>query len=120
MRPVSVRPRAKKAKRTTLLRSLLGNQMARVIVVALVVTCILSVYVSAYARATETGYHRGDLMAQLKSLRLENETLRLRLDQARQPDQIAQFATENGMEQSTKMVYLAPRENQNVARNLEQ
>lgn len=121
IRPVvSVRPRVRKARRTNLLRALMQNRMACVIMLAMAVSFVLSVYVSAYATATETGYHKGELMSQLKSLRLENEMLRLKLEETRQPDQIAAFAFANGMEQGTKMVYLAPNEQQNIARSLEQ
>ncbi len=83
---------------------------------AVAVSLVLSIYVSAYATATETGYHRGELLSQLKKLRIENEVLRLKLEQARQPDQIAAFALASEMEQGTKMMYLAPSE-QNIARN---
>jgi hypothetical protein len=120
MRPVTIRPRARKAKRPNFLRALIHNRMACVVMLALAVSMVLSIYVSAYATATETGYHRGELVAQLKKLRIENEMLRLKLEEARQPDQIAAFAVASGMEQGTKMVYLAPNEQQNIARNVEQ
>ncbi len=120
MRPVVVRPRARKAKRPNLLRAMIQNRMVCVIMLALAVSVMLSVYVTAYAKATETGYHRGDLITKLKDLRLENETLRLKLEQVRQPDEIAKYALANNMEQGTRMVYLAPNVEQKVARNLDQ
>lgn len=85
---------------------------------ALAVSLLASIYVSAYATATETGYHRGELLSQLKKLRIENETLRLKLEQARQPDRIAAFALASEMEQGTKIMYLAPN-TQNIAQNPE-
>jgi hypothetical protein len=120
MRPVTIRPRARRAKRPNFLRALIHNRMACVVMLALAVSMVLSIYVSAYATATETGYHRSELVAQLKKLRIENEMLRLKLEEARQPDQIAAFAVANGMEQGTKMMYLAPNEQQNIARSLDQ
>lgn len=119
MRPVAVRPRARKARRLNVLQSLIQSKMACVIVLAMAVSLVLIVYVSAYATATQTGYHRGELLSQLKGLRLENESVRLKLEQVRHPDQIAVYALANQMEQGTKMVYLAPNEHQNIARNPE-
>ena len=120
MRPVTIRPRARKARRTSFLRRLIHNRMACVVMLALAVSLVLSIYVSAYATATETGYHKGELQAQIRKLRVENEMLRLKLEQSRQPDEIAAFAAANGMEQGAKMVYLTPNEPQNIARNLDQ
>jgi cell division protein FtsL len=118
VRPVSARPR--KRRRVGFLRALIRNRMACVLLLALAASFILSVYVGAYARATETGYHRGELLAQLKSLRLENERFRLQLEELRQPDRIAEFALASGMEQGRAMVYLRPVEQPSIARNLDQ
>jgi cell division protein FtsL len=86
---------------------------------AVSVLFVLSVYVSAYARATETGYKRSDLVSQLKDVRQENEMLRLKLEQLRQPDQIGAYAQSKGMEQSVNMVYLKPAVQPNIARNID-
>lgn len=119
VRPAPVRAR-RRSKRVNLLRVLLCNRMVCVLLLALVVSSVLSVYVGAYATATETGYRRSDLVSQLKSLRLENEMLRLKLEQARQPSRIAEFALASGMEQSKDMVYLRTNEQPKIAQNLAQ
>lgn len=116
----AVRPaarRLRKRRRTNLLRALIRNRMACVLMLALAVSFILSVYVSAYARAMETGYHRTELLSRLKVLRQENESLRLKLEALRQPDNIAEFAIANAMEPSTDIAYLTPTTQPHVARN---
>ena len=116
-RPVAFRPRRR--RRGNLLRALTHNRMACVLMVAAAVSFLLSVYVSAYARATEHGYERTELLSYLRQVRLENESLRLELEGRRQPDEIAAFATGSGMEQGQKMAFLRPVEQPHVAQNTE-
>jgi len=118
----AVRPaarRLRKRRRTNFLRALIRNRMACVLMLALAVSFILSVYVSAYATAMETGYHRTELLSRLKVLRQENESLRLKVEALRQPDNIAEFAIANAMEPSTDIAYLTATTQPHVARNLE-
>lgn len=109
----------RRRRRTNLLHALLHNRMACVLILALAVTSMLSVYVGAYARATEMGYHRAELLSRLKTFRLENESLRLKLETMRQPDSIAEFAIANGMEQGENMAYLKLTDQPRVAQNVE-
>lgn len=116
-RPASARPRRR--RRIGILRAFIRNRMACVLVLALTASLVFCIYVAAYARATETGYQGGELLGQLKSLRLDNERLRLKLEELRQPDSIAEFALASGMEQGKMMVYLRPIEQPNIARSLD-
>ena len=118
-RPTAVL-RPKRRRRVGLLRKLFRNRMLCVLLLALSALFVCSFYVGAYAKATETGYQRGELLSQLKTLRLENEQLRLKLEELRQPERIALFAVANGMEQGTRMTYVRAIEQPNIARNLDQ
>lgn len=111
--------RTKSRHRRNLLAVLFGNRMLCVILLAVAVSFLLSVYVGAYARAMEKGYHKDDLKSHLRSVQLENESLRLQLDSLRRPDQIEAFAASNDMEQGSPMAYLRQDVRPNVARNIE-
>ena len=80
---------------------------------------LLIPYASAYARVTQKGYHKADLMTQLRYVRLENESLRLRLEKLRQPDNIAAFAIANGMAQGKTLAYLRLTDRPTLAQNAE-
>lgn len=107
----------KRHRRASILRTMICNRLVCVLALALAVSFLLVVYVSAYARATQTGYERVDLVLQLKNLRLETEALRLQKDGMRAPEIIAGFAATSGMEPGERMAYLKPVEQPNVARN---
>lgn len=96
---------------------MISNRMVCVLALALAVSFLLTVYVSAYARATQTGYERGDLLHQLANLKQENQSLRFQKDGMRAPEVIAGFAAANGMVPGERMAYLKPVEQPNVARN---
>lgn len=117
-RPVTGKTRNK--RRTSPFRALLRNQIACILLVAAVVCLIANVYISAYAGVVEKGYEKANLMSRLKTLRLENERLRIQLDEMRQPDAITKFADKNGMKQSDEMAYLSPTYQPKVAQNTEQ
>ena len=117
MRPIVKRQR--KRRRANLLRALVCNRMACVLALALAVSFVLIIYVSAYAKATQTGYERADLLLQLKNLGLENQSLRFQKDGMRAPELIAGFAAANGMVPGERMAYLKPVEQPNVAKNTE-
>lgn len=114
-KPTVVRPRRR--RRVGLLRKVFCNRMVCVLLFALGALFVLSVYVGAYAKATETGYQRGELLTRLKAVKLENEQLRLKLEELRQPERIATFAVANGMEQGTSMMYIRAIEQSSIARN---
>lgn len=111
--------RQRRRRHANFLRALICNRMACVLALALAVSFILIVYVSAYARATQTGYERADLLLQLKNLRQENQSLRFQKDGMRAPELIADFATANSMVPGERMAYLKPVEQPNVAQNTE-
>ena len=111
--------RQRKRRRANFLRALVCNRMACVLALALAVSFVLIVYVSAYARATQTGYERSDLLLQLKNIKQENQSLRFQKDGMRAPELIAGFAAANGMVPSERMAYLKPVEQPNVAQNTE-
>ncbi|HUV05206.1 MAG TPA: hypothetical protein VMX94_08875 [Armatimonadota bacterium] len=98
---------------------LVRSRMACVLLLAVAVSFVLSVYVGAYARATENGYHKSDLLGCLRAVSIENESLRLNLDAIRKPDDIEGFALANGMVQGSKMAYLKSIREPRVARNVE-
>jgi len=115
--PIDRRPRGRRRK--SLLRMLVRSRMACVLLLAVAVSFVLSVYVGAYARATENGYHKSDLLGCLRAVSIENESLRLNLDAIRKPDDIEGFALANGMVQGSKMAYLKSIREPRVARNVE-
>ena len=115
--PVACRPR--KRRRRSLLRMLVRSRMACVLLLAVAISFVLSVYVGAYARATENGYHKSELLGRLRAVTVENESLRLKLDGLRKPDDIEAFAVANGMAQGSKMAYLESTHQPRVARNVE-
>lgn len=117
VRPLVSRPR--KRKHVNILRALMHNQMACILLLAVAVLLLLIPYASAYARVTQKGYHKADLLSHLRNVRLESESLRLDLEALRQPDRIAQFAVANGMEQSSKMAYLRPTGEPRLAQNVD-
>lgn len=117
-----MRPLARRRKRrtgTNLLRGLIRNQMACVLLLAVAVLLLLIPYASAYARVTQKGYHRAELLTRLRDMRLENESLRLRLEGLRQPERIAVFALANGMEHGESVAYLRPTNRPRLAQNTE-
>ena len=116
-RAAAFRPRRR--RRANLVHALTHNRMACVLMLAAAVSFLLGVYVSAYARATESGYERTELLSYLRQVRLENESLRLQLEGLRQPDEIAAFALESSMEQGKKMAFLRPVKQPHVAQNTE-
>jgi len=116
-RPVAFKPRRR--RRANLLHTLTHNRMACVLMLAAAVSFLLSVYVSAYARATENGYQRTGLLSHLRQVRLENESLRVQLEELRQPGEIAAFAARTGMEQGKRMAFLRPVKQPHVAQNTE-
>ena len=107
---------SKRRKKNILLR-MLANRMVGILLLASVVCFVLTVYVGAYARVTEEGYHKAELLAQLKELRVENEKLSVSVDNLRQPGRVAAFAQENGMLVGDKMVYLKPQTDSHLAQN---
>ncbi|MHB0913015.1 MAG: hypothetical protein ACYC2Y_06180 [Armatimonadota bacterium] len=115
VRPV-IRKRRKKA---SLIRLILRDQMARVIILAVVAVLVGSVYVSAYSRFTSKGYLRGELLSTLSDLRKENESLRLDLETMKQPECIEEFAMAGGMEQSKEMAYIESDRQPRLAENPE-
>lgn len=115
--PIAYRP--KRRKKENLLRALIHNQMVCVLLLAVGVLLLLIPYASAYARVTQKGYHKADLLSQIRSVRLENESLRLGMEELRQPSRIAAFALENGMVQGKALAYIRPAERPNLAQNTE-
>jgi cell division protein FtsL len=93
--------------------------MACVLLLAFTVLLVLGIYVSAYAKLTEIGYQKTQLLSDLRALKVENDALRMKLDELRQPDRIAMFAGENGMEQSAEMAYITPPAQVHLAENSE-
>jgi len=115
----SVACRPRRRRRRSLLRVLARSRMACVLLLAVAVSFVLSVYVSAYARATENGYHKSELLTRLRAVTVGNESLRLKLDSLRKPDDIEVFAVANGMAQGSKMAYLKSTHQPRVAQNVE-
>jgi len=100
------------------LRKLLCNRMICILLLASVVCAVLTVYAGAYARVTEEGYRKGELLSHLRDLKVQNEELRVTLDALRQPDQVAEFALANGMHPGDRMAYLKPADEPRLARNI--
>jgi hypothetical protein len=94
--------------------------MAGSLLLAVVVCLVLTVYVGAYARVTEEGYRKSELLTRLGELRHENEKLAVTLDSLRQPSKVAGFAQENGMCIGDKMVYLKRVGESHLAQNTEE
>lgn len=109
--------KSRKRKRVNLLRMLIGNHMVCIVVLAVAVSFVLSVYVSAYARATENGYEKSRLQAHLKAVNMENESMKLILENLQQPERVESFAVEHGMQQGSRIAYIVPVKQPHVARN---
>lgn len=106
-----------KRRKVHLLRKLFANQMVGILLLAAVVCLLMTVYVGAYARVTEEGYRKSELVSRLDELQHENEKLAVTLDNLRQPGRVAAFAAENGMHVGDKMVYLKPEGEPHLAQN---
>ncbi|MHB1000959.1 MAG: hypothetical protein ACYC27_17085 [Armatimonadota bacterium] len=117
IRPVTGRSKSK--RRTGFFNALFRNQIACILLVAVVVCLVANVYISAYAGVVEKGYEKADLTSHLKALRLQNERMRIKLDGLRQPDKISTFADKSKMKQSEEMAYLSPNYQPSVAQNTE-
>jgi len=117
-----VRPTVREQRRDrpfNLLGAMICNRMVCVLALGMAVSFLLTLYVSAYAKATQTGYERSDLLGELANIRQENQSLRFQKDGMRDPEVIAAFAAENGMVTGERMAYIRPVEQPNVARNSE-
>jgi cell division protein FtsL len=104
-------------------KSLLSVAHSTMILVCLVclASCFFAcLHIRAYARATETGYKKSDLLSELRALRIENEKLRLEIDEHRRPTEIEAFAIERGMQQVNPVAYLEYKEKESqIAQGLE-
>lgn len=116
VRQHSAKKSAGRKKKSLILR-MFSNKMVGILLLASVICFVLTVYVGAYARVIEEGYHKGELLSQLRDLRIENEKLEVNLDNLRQPSRVAQFAQENGMLIGEKMVYLEAQVTPHLAQN---
>ncbi len=116
VRQHSAKKAAERKKKSLILR-IFANKMVGILLLASIICFVLTVYVGAYARVTEEGYHKGELLSQLRDLRIENEKLEVNLDNLRQPARVAQFAQENGMLAGEKMVYLDTQVESHLAQN---
>lgn len=106
-------------KRRGLIRAVVNSIMVCVCLVSVIMCLVACVYVGVYAKATESGYRKSDLLAELRALRTENEELRLDLERRRRPAEIEAFATENGMQQVSPVTYLGePTGEAQIAQNV--
>ncbi len=109
--------RAPRRRKRSLILRLFSNKTLGILLLASAICSVLIVYVGAYARVTEEGYRKAELLSKLKELRVENEKLSVTVDRLRQPDRVAVFARENGMSVGNKMVYLKPEVESHLAQN---
>lgn len=115
-----VRPTVRKYKRRkkiSIVRSLLSNPMACVVIAAAVFCMLISTYVSVYAGYTEKGRSRAALLSNLNDVKKDNEKLKLSLEQLRQPERIEEFAVASGMKQCQQTAYLERMDRPRVAQN---
>lgn len=117
VRPANGRSRHK--RKTGLFSTLFSNPIICILLVAGVLCLVASVYISAYAGVQEKGYVKSDLNRKLKTIRLENDRMRLELDKLRQPEEITKFANTSKMKQNEEMAYLSPSIQPKVAQNTE-
>lgn len=109
----------RRKKRRSLIYAVVNSIVAFVCVVSVVICLVACVYVGVYAKATESGYRKSDLLAELRALRTENEELRLDLERRRRPAEIEAFATQNGMQQVSPVAYLGrPTGEPQIAQNV--
>ncbi len=117
-RPRTARPAGR--KKIGAFQKMLGNSMVCILVLAAAVCFMLTLYVGAYAKVTETGCRRGELQSRLRAVRSENEELRATLNALRQPDRVAEFGLAHGMQPAgDNMTYLKLADEPHVAQNLE-
>lgn len=101
-----IAPKTRRRKRKGLLGLLFSNPMVAILVIAATCFGVLTVYVSAYAKVAKQGYEKSDLQSYLKTLKIENQELRVQRDILRQPDRITRLAIENGMVPAQQMAYV--------------
>ena len=71
--------------------------LVKVIVFGLLLLASPFVHVGLYAKVSENGYQRTDMVAKLRNLKAENELLQARLEYLRSPERLSAEAQKQGM-----------------------
>lgn len=94
------RPKRRSARRRK------QSGLRKILVLASAMTVLLG-YIGVYAQVTHTGYRRAELLTELRSERLENEALRVEIQQLTSPDRLASAAQMAGMLPGTEMNFIS-------------
>ncbi len=113
----STNGRSRSKRKPSLFAVLLKSPIVGVLLIAGVFCVIANIYIGAYAGVQEKGYQKSQLNIKLRQLKLENDRLKLQLDQLRQPDEITKFANTIKLKQNEEMAYLSPYNQPKVAQN---
>jgi hypothetical protein len=113
--PIAVQPRRR--RKINPLARWVQSPIVRILVLAAAAVFVATIYVGAYAKATEKGYDRARLLSHLREVKLENECFRMQIEELRQPDRIAAFAAGHKMVEGERMAYLRPVQRSRVAQN---
>lgn len=97
------------------LLAILRNPFVDLLLVAMAVTSVLLLLVSAYAKATENGYERNRLILELRDLDLEIEAAIKERDKLRIPQRAEAFAQSYGMQQGKMPAIAEPLSSSNIA-----
>jgi cell division protein FtsL len=90
-----------------------GLRIACTIAAAVALTIL---YVGMYAQVTRAGYHRAALMSELRKQQLENESLRIEVQNLTGPERLATAAQEAGMLPGTESSFVRVPKAVSVAR----
>ena len=74
-----------------------GQQLAGVIIFGFFLLAFLFAQVGLYAKVSESGYERADLVANVKELKAENALLQAKLERLRSPERLSAIAMCEGM-----------------------
>lgn len=74
-----------------------GKQLVGALALGFLMLVLLFTHVGLYAKASENGYERSQLSAELKRIRSENQSLRAELERLRSPQRLSAVARQEGM-----------------------
>jgi len=104
------RSKTPSASRRPRQKTLTGKQLKTTAVVGLLVLSFLFAQVGLYAKVSKNGYERAELVARLRNLNSENQSLQAKLDYLRSPERLSAVARQEGMvvADSYERIVLAP------------
>jgi len=103
----------KKRRRVAGRRRWNGVRTACILIAAM---ALFLAYVGVYAKVTHMGFQRAALVSELRKARLENEALRVEIQNLTNPDRLASAAEDAGMLPGTDVSFVKPPQPVTVAK----